>query len=199
MMEFICQHQFGIAVVAYWIYSAAVSALPDPAPGGSPAYLWLYRFSHTIAGNITTVFGSRIPGLKILGLVVVVPLLLVSAPSCSAHYKSLFALLNPGVQARVKIHPGALNSTDSATYDALLIAETTIDQARLDLQAGQLPAAAKPALDALVRSYSVARLSWLTYRGAIAANIPSQTYFDQLTKNLSDLTGAIRKFEGVSR
>ena len=70
MMEFISQHQFGIAAVVYWIYSAAVSALPDPAPRGSPAYLWLYRFSHTIAGNITTALGSRIPGLKILGLVV---------------------------------------------------------------------------------------------------------------------------------
>src|SRR5690349_2134940 len=155
MMEFLCRHQFGIAAAAYWIYSAAVSALPDPAPRGSPAYLWLYRFSHTIAGNLTTVIGSRIPGLKILGLVVLVPLLLVSAPSCSARYK---------------IHPGAVDSTDSAAYDALLIAEATIDQARLDLQAGQLPAGAKPALDALVRSYNVARASWLTYRSAIAAN-----------------------------
>src|SRR5437588_8802813 len=125
MIEFIFQHQFGLAVAAYWIYSAAVSALPDPAPGGSPAYLWLYRFSHTIAGNITTVFSSRIPGLKILGFVVVLPLLLVSATSCAVHYR---------------IHPGALNATDSAAYDALLIAETTIDQARLDLLAGQLPA-----------------------------------------------------------
>ncbi len=63
--------------VVYWIYSAAVSALPDPVPhGDGPAYLWLYRFSHTIAGNLTTAFGSRIPGLKILGLVAVVPLLL---------------------------------------------------------------------------------------------------------------------------
>src|SRR5581483_5306799 len=141
-------------------------------PHGSPAYLWLYRFSHTIAGNITTVFGSRIPGLKILGLVVVIPVLMVSATSCSAHYA---------------IHPGALNATDSSAYDALLIAEITIDQARLDLQAGQLPDEAKTALAALIRSYNVARASWLTYRGAVTTDAPSQLYFDQLTKALSDL------------
>ena len=35
------------------------------------------------------------------------------------------------------------------------------DQARLDFQAGQLPTGAKPALDALVESYSIARDSWL--------------------------------------
>ena len=68
MFEIVMQHQFWIAVVAYWIFSAAVSSLPDPPPGGSPGYLWLFRFLHTVAGNITTALGSRIPGLKSLGL-----------------------------------------------------------------------------------------------------------------------------------
>ena len=191
MLEFIVHHQFWIAVALYWTLSAAVSALPEPAGNGSPVYLWLYRFSHTIAGNLTTAFGSRIPGLKILGFLVVVPLLMVSPTACSAH---------------LTVHPGALNATDSAAYDALLIAETTIDQARQDLQAGQFPsgnmvkkAAFQAALGTLVRSYNVARASWLTYRGALAANQPSQAYFDQLTQNLSDLTDAIRKFEGVTQ
>jgi len=183
MLEFFTQHQFWTAVVLYWIYSAAVSSLPEPAGKGNAVYLWLYRFSHTIAGNLTTAFGSRIPGLKALGLVLILPLL-YSVSACGAH---------------TKIHPGALNSTDSAAYDALLIAETTIDQARLDVDAGQLPGpakdAAKEALDALVRSYNVARGSWLTYRGALEANVPSEIYFDRLNKNLTDLVIAIRKFE----
>jgi hypothetical protein len=131
----------------------------------------------------TTALRSWKPGLKVLGLVVVVPLLLVSATSCSAHYT---------------IHPGALNATDSTAYDALLIAQTTIDQARLDLQAGRLPAEAKTALDALIRSYNVARTSWLTYRSAISTNVSSPVNFDQLTKNLSDLTDAIRNFPKVT-
>ena len=75
MIEFLIQHQFGTAVVLYWIFSAAVSSLPDPAPGGGPGYLWLYRFSHTIAGNLTTAFSGRIPGLKGIGLVLILPLL----------------------------------------------------------------------------------------------------------------------------
>src|SRR5579884_1893341 len=141
MLEFVLQHQSLAAMVLYWIFSGAVSALPDPGPGGSPGYLWLYRFSHTIAGNLTTVFGSRIPGLKAIGLILIVPLLW-TASACTARYS---------------IHPGAQNAADSAAYDALLIAETTIDQARLDFQAGLLPEEAKPALDALIRAYNVAR------------------------------------------
>ena len=47
----------------------------------------------------------------------------------------------------------------------------------------QLPAQAKEPLDTLVKSYNVARESWLTYRGAIATNVPSDAYFNQLTKN----------------
>ena len=157
MMEFILQHRSLAQLAVYWIFSAAVSALPDPGPGGSPGYLWLYRFSHTIAGNLTTVFGGRISSLKGIGLILIFPLL-CSASASAAHYS---------------VHPGALNQTDSAAYDALLIAETTIDQARLDFQAGQLQEEAKTAaleaFDVLVRSYNVARESWLTYRGAISS------------------------------
>jgi hypothetical protein len=61
MIDFIIQHQSMVAVAVCWIFSAAVSSLPDPAPGGKPGYLWLYRFSHTIAGNLTTAFAGRMP------------------------------------------------------------------------------------------------------------------------------------------
>jgi hypothetical protein len=100
--------------------------------------------------------------------------------ACSAHYT---------------VHPGALNTTDSAAYDALLIAETTIDQARLQFQAGKLPTEAKTALDALVLSYNTARTAWLAYRGALAANVSSQADFDQVTNNVAELTDAIRRFK----
>jgi hypothetical protein len=119
------------------------------------------------------IFKSALPGFLLFLLV-----------SCSAHYS---------------IHPGALNKTDSEAFDALLIAGTTIDQARLDVRAGQLPADAKPALDLLIRSYNVARASWLAYRGALSANVPSQAYVDELTKNLSDLSAAIRAFAEVTK
>ena len=168
--------------------------MPDPAANAHPGYTWLYRFLHTIAGNLSTVISEaaryracaspseKIPGLKTLVLVLAVPLVLVT-PACGLHY----ALL-PG-------HPGTLNPADSAAYDTLLIAESTIDQARLDFKSGQLPTGAKPALDALVQSYNIARDSWLTYRGAISTHAPADVYLIQLDQNLTDLAGAIRRLE----
>jgi len=188
MLEFVTQHQFWSAVVLYWIYSAAVSAMPEPAANANPGYTWLYRFLHTIAGNLTTAFSGKIPGLKTVVFLLIVPLLLVPS-ACAMRYT---------------VHPGALNPADSAAYDALLIAETAIDQARLDYKSGQLPAKAKPALDALIESYNIARDSWLTYRAAVNTNAPAgeaqareraafiEVYLNQLNSNLTDLAGAIR-------
>ena len=109
-----------------------------------------------------------------------VALLLAATSACAARYT---------------VHPGALNKTDSAAYDMLLVAETAIDQARLAFKSGQLPGGAKPALDALVRSYNLARDSWLTYRDAIAGNGPAAVYLRELNRNLIDLLTAIRSFE----
>jgi len=172
MIPLLTQHQFGLAVAIYWIFSAAVSAMPDPKPGDPGGYVWLYRFAHTIAGNLTTAFGNRLPVARLLPLVLMVPLL-VSTSACAAHYA---------------VQPGSLNTADSAAYDTLLIAETVIDQARPE----NISPTEKAALKTLVASYNAARESWLTYRGALAANTPSDQYFQQLTKNLADLTNAIR-------
>jgi hypothetical protein len=179
MFEFVLAHQFWSAVVLYWIFSAAVSSMPDPVAATNPAYTWLYRFLHTIAGNLTTAFAGRIPGLKTLAFILIVPFLLVT-PACALHFP---------------VHPGALNQIDSAAYDTLLIAEAIINQARLDFQSGRLPSKTKPALDALVESYNIARGSWLSYRDAISTNVSPDVYFTQLTNNLTDLETAIRDLE----
>jgi hypothetical protein len=175
MFEFVTQHQFWAAVAIYWIFSAAVSSMPEPASGGSSVYQWIYRFLHTLAGNVTTAFAGKISG-AVFGFVVTMALL-SSVSACAAHYT---------------VHPNALNSTDSAAYDTLLIAQASIDQARVAYQAGQLPSAAKDSFNTLIRSYNVAHDSWLTYRGAIAANEPADIYFAQLTTNISNLMDAIR-------
>src|SRR5213593_703787 len=178
MFEILSEHQFWTAVVIYWMFSAAVSSMPEPAPNGSAAYLWFYRFLHSIAGNITTAFGSKIPGVKTMTVILLIPILL-SVSACRAHYA---------------IHPGALNTADSAAYDTLLVASATIDEARMAYQLGRLPIGARDLLNTLIHSYKVARQSWLTYRGAIATNVAPDIYFDELTENLKDLTTAIRAF-----
>jgi hypothetical protein len=174
MFEFVAQHQFWAAVAIYWIFSAAVSSMPEPATNGSPGYLWLYRFLHTLAGNVTTAFGSRIPGAALVVLLTIPPFL---ATACTTRYA---------------IHPGALTRTDSAAYDTLLIAEAAIDQARREYTDGHLGSGAKEPLDTLVQTYNLARASWLAYRDAISSNEPPGTYLDQLTKTMTDLTNAIR-------
>src|SRR5438093_8360460 len=103
MFEFVSEHQFWAAVAIYWIFSAAVSSMPDPRTVGSSGYLWLYRFLHSIAGNVTTAFAGKIPGLKTFLLVVMIPGLL-AVSSCVARYT---------------VHPGALDKTGSAAYDVL--------------------------------------------------------------------------------
>src|SRR5436305_15200251 len=108
-----------------------------------------------------------------LGIGLLLALLLV-ASACAARYT---------------VHPGALNPTDSAAYDALLVAEAAIDQARVEYQGS------KEVLDTLIAAYNLARESWLTYRGAITTDMPAQSYLDRLSKNLTDLTAAIRAFK----
>jgi hypothetical protein len=116
---------------------------------------------------------------------VLVILMLLLTAACGTHYV---------------IRPGALNAGDSAAYDTLLIAESVIDQARSAVQAGAISSSqAKDALNSAVQSYNVARDSWLTYRGAIATNVPFDSYFQQLTKNLTDLTNAIQGLKEVKK
>ena len=100
-------------------------------------------------------------------------------------------MLAAACTAQYKLHPGALNTTDSAAYDTLLIAEAAIDQARTENQTRPFPAEARDALNTLIQSYNIAREAWLTYRGAVAANVPSGPYFQQLNRNLLDLVNAI--------
>ena len=180
MFEFMLQHRFWGALGIYWIFSAAVSAMPEPVNGSGAGYRWLYRFLHTTAGNITTAFGNRIPGLKILVPLLLVPLVFSTTACAALHYT---------------VHPGAINQIDSAAYDALLVAENAIDQGRKDYQAGRLPAEAQDALNVLIRSYNVARASWLTYRDAIGTNVPAGPYVQELNKSLTDLADAIRNVQ----
>lgn len=62
MFNIIQDPHFWLLVGIYWIFNAAVAALNPPTDKSSPGYTFLYKFSHTLAGNITTAFGSKVPG-----------------------------------------------------------------------------------------------------------------------------------------
>lgn len=63
MLNFLSHHRTIDLLFAYWLISAAVSSMPEPAQNGNPFYFWFYRFIHTFVGNITTAFGDRIKAL----------------------------------------------------------------------------------------------------------------------------------------
>ena len=55
-------HQTIVALVAYYIISAAIGALPAPAADSGNFYKWFFQFSNTLAGNLTRAFSSKLPG-----------------------------------------------------------------------------------------------------------------------------------------
>jgi hypothetical protein len=50
LVEFISNPILWKVIVAYWIFNAAVTSLPQP--NGNKLYQFVYRFCHALAGNI---------------------------------------------------------------------------------------------------------------------------------------------------
>lgn len=61
LFDILYNHSTIIGVVAYWLFSALVSAMAPPTETSGP-YLYWFKALHTIAGNLTTAWGSKIPG-----------------------------------------------------------------------------------------------------------------------------------------
>jgi hypothetical protein len=74
------------------------------------------------------------------------------------------ALILYGCQ--VKIHPGAVDQFDSATYDTLIVAQSVLDSAKIAFAQGALPAEAKAIINKAGESYNLLRDAWLGYRAA---------------------------------
>ncbi|GEM_PF-3151539 len=52
-------------LLAYWVYSAAVGAMPMPQPGGSGFYKWAFAFLHGVAGNVNrALVAMKVPGAQ---------------------------------------------------------------------------------------------------------------------------------------
>lgn len=64
-MDFITAHSFWFGVGAYWLFCSAVDAMPDPTADSSGGYTWAYKFLHTISGNLSVAFASKIPGVTL--------------------------------------------------------------------------------------------------------------------------------------
>ncbi len=47
-------------VMLYFVFNTAIQALPDPGPESGLIYRFLFRFAHSLAGNINVV-RKRLP------------------------------------------------------------------------------------------------------------------------------------------
>lgn len=47
-----------VAIAAYWIFNAAVQAIPKPPEAASTWHVWLFNFAHLLSANIN-VLGTR--------------------------------------------------------------------------------------------------------------------------------------------
>jgi hypothetical protein len=48
-------------LILYWVFSAAVSPMPEPNPAGSAFYRWFYGFAHGIL-QLVAANWTRLPG-----------------------------------------------------------------------------------------------------------------------------------------
>jgi hypothetical protein len=95
-----------------------------------------------------------------------------------------------------KLHPGSVSALDSDAYDALLAAESVIDDARAGLANHTLPGNIGNTLSAMTEAYNTAREAWLTYRGTVGVGTQADldSHSDTLTASLQALTQAINAF-----
>jgi hypothetical protein len=62
IISFVQAHPTTVTLVAYYILSAAIGSLPAPGPASSNFYQWFFKFSNTLAGNLTRAFSSKLGG-----------------------------------------------------------------------------------------------------------------------------------------
>lgn len=57
-MEWINQHTIAI-MIAWYVYNSAIQALPRPTETSRAWYVWMYSFTHLLAGNLALFANPR--------------------------------------------------------------------------------------------------------------------------------------------
>lgn len=61
MTAFFLAHITVFALAAFWIFVAAVQAMPDPTSSSSTFYKWSFTFLHLLGADLQGAFGSKLP------------------------------------------------------------------------------------------------------------------------------------------
>ncbi len=89
-------------------------------------------------------------------------------------------------------HPGSLSSFDSKAYDALIMWNGVLAQAKSDLYIGKIPANSRTLINKTGEVYNSARSAWIAYRAAVrAANstdaVAAQADFNRFQSQIESL------------
>lgn len=92
------------------------------------------------------------------------------------------------------VHPGAVNTFDSQSYDSLLVAHSVIETCKADLAAGKFPASiagnVKTSLNDLVTAYNVADTAYLAYHAAAVQGTATTAQTTAVTNALQGVNTA---------
>lgn len=106
---------------------------------------------------------------------------------------AFLAVTLSGCAAR-PIHPGAANSFDSASYDALIVAHSVIETTKTDLANNAFTASIAPnvksALNGLIQAYNVADTAYQAYHNAALAGNATPAQQSAVTDGLNQVNSA---------
>jgi hypothetical protein len=95
-------------------------------------------------------------------------------------------------------HPGSVSAFDSHAYDALLVANDSINSAKKDLAAGTLPATSGEYLNILIKSYDASDALYKLYHDAAVNGQDTSTMTFQLQTDLNQLATDLAAFKKLS-
>jgi hypothetical protein len=85
---------------------------------------------------------------------------------------ALLLLLSSGCAKN--IHPGQIDALDGKTYDVLTVAQSVLDEAKVQYAQGKLPTTAKPIINGMGQAYNELRDLWNQYRAKPDASLESK-------------------------
>ena len=179
IMSWVAQHPVIVGAVAMYVFSAMTQALPVPDEKSRGGYLFFFNFVHSLAANFNTLKkpGNAVEGARAALFIVMIFAVVGATAGCRT--------------AAYQVHPGSVDLFDSQSYDTLLVAQATIQQAKREVQAGTLPATAVAPLNDSVRAYDVALAAWQVYHASGQNKAAAQAAIAGLSVALAELQGMV--------
>jgi hypothetical protein len=104
----------------------------------------------------------------------------------------LLLLISPACKTATVQHPGSIDKLDSTTYDVLVASQVILDNTKIAINQGKLPASAKQISNAAGFAYNELRDLWLQYRSN-----PDASTATKVKAAVTNLDGFVAKLRGL--